>query len=162
MWVVDRGRLYVLGLTAASVLATSALASCTETREVVAPRPLPPIAAKVHTVAVPVPKPAIAGLDDAERLDVIGLDRSEIQSRLGPPTEDLQHLPAVEAVFTARHCTLNVTLYPDIRTHIYHALAYKVASDVDTVKERRRCFATFAARLQRKPADPSADTGGSG
>jgi hypothetical protein len=158
VWFVERGRLYVLGLIAASVLA-----SCGgETGEVVTPSALPPIAAKERAAVVPVSKPAITSLGDTERLDVIGLDQFQIQSRLGSPTEDWQHLPAVEAVFTAGRCTLNVTLYPDIRTRIYHALAYKVAGDVDTVKERRRCFAAFAARLQRKPVDSSADTGGSG
>jgi hypothetical protein len=156
--IVERGRLYVL----ASLTAASGLASCAQTVEVAAPDPPLPAATKEHVAVAPVSKPIIARLGDTDRLDMIGLDQSEIQSLLGPPTQDLQQLPAVEAIFSAERCTLNVTLYPDIRTRIYHALAYKVASDVDTVKERRRCFDAFAARLHRKPVDSSTDTGGSG
>jgi hypothetical protein len=156
--IVERGRLYIF----ASLTAASGLACCSQPAEVGALRPSRPAATKVHAAIVPEPKPTIAHLGDADELDVIGLDQFQIQSRLGPPTQDLQNLPAVEAVFSAERCTLDVTLYPDVQTRIYHALAYKVASDVDTVKERRRCLAAFAARLHGKPVDPSADKGGSG
>ena len=93
---------------------------------------------------------------------MIGLNQDEIVSRLGPSVQDEEHLPAVEAVFSTGHCTLNVTLYPDIRTRTYHALAYRVASDVDTPEERRKCSAAFAERLHREPIDPIAHTDGAG
>lgn len=164
--VVHWGPLYLL----ASLTATSGLAGCTQTPGVAAHDPSPRIATKenVKENVTPVPPrkpsivPSIARLGDTDRLDVIGLDQYQIQSRLGPPIQDLQQLPAIEAVFSAERCTLNVTLYPDIQTRVYHALAYKVASDVDTVKERRRCFAAFAARLNRQPVDPTADSSGPG
>lgn len=158
MRIIERGRLYIF----ASLTAAGGLAGCAQPVDVGTPDRSLPVVTKQHAAIARVPKPTIAHLGDMDQLDVIGLDQSQIQSRLGPPTRDLQYLPAVEAVFSAERCTLDVTLYPDVRTRIYHALAYKVASDVDTVEERRRCFAAFAARLHGKPVDPSADKGGSG
>jgi hypothetical protein len=159
--IVERGRLYIF----AGLAVTSGLVSCTQPVEVSALDPSPRVATKERPVIVSIPpetKPTITRLGETDQLDVIGLDQFEIQSRLGPATQDLQHLPAVEAVFSAERCTLDVTLYPDVQTRIYHALAYKVASDVDTVKERRRCLDAFAARLHGKPVDPSADKGSPG
>lgn len=159
MWGAEWSRAYIVAIIAAG----SGLGGCVQTEKVTSLNQSPPIPTKEYAAVTRVSKPPrITSTDDKYRLDVIGLDQSQIESRLGPSTQDLQHLPGMEAVFSAGRCTLNVTLYPDVRTHIYHALAYRVASDVDSTEERRRCSAAFAERLRRKPTEPPADTGGPG
>jgi hypothetical protein len=158
VWGVERGRIYIVAI----VTAGSGISSCVQTEKVASLNPSPPIPTKEYAAVTRPTKPRIPNTNEKYRLDVIGLDQSEIESRLGPSTQDLQHLPAMEAVFSDGRCTLNVTLYPDVKTHIYHALAYRVASDVDSAEERRRCSAAFAERLHRKPTEPPADTDGPG
>jgi hypothetical protein len=141
-----RGRIF------AGLAALSGLAGCAQTEVAVATRdPSQPVLAAGHTAVASRVKRPISGSGDAA-LDVIGFDQDQIEARLGPAAQAWAHLPAMEAIFNKGGCTLDVTFYPDIRTRVYRALAYKVVGNVDTVEERRRCSAIFAAQLRGKPA----------
>jgi len=154
--VIKRGCFYILiGLAAAG-----GLIGCAQTYDIKA-RAAPRFVSQMKHVAVPKSN-STKHFGDTYRLDVIGLAEYEIHSRLGSSIQDLPHLPALEVIFVTDRCTLNVTLYPDIRTRVYHALAYEVVGDADTPKERRRCSAAFAARLHRKSLDRISDTSGHG
>jgi hypothetical protein len=154
---MERGRVYVFaGLTAAS-----GLAGCAPAKELATHEPTPAVWSTPRSTNVQAPKPHVAHTGDTPSLDVIGLDQSQLQSLLGSPAQDSEQLPAMESVFRDGSCALSVTFYPNVQTHIYHALASKVASDVDTVKERRRCYILFAARLHnsKPPINPVTDPG---
>jgi hypothetical protein len=149
MHAVQRRTLFFL----AGVAAISGLAGCAQTSDKVVSHDS---SANVPSPIVPPPptaKPEVrhANVDDKLKLEVIGLDRNAIEARLGAPSQEVQQSPAVEAIFRQGQCVLSVTLYPDVQTRIYHALAYKVTSNADSVKERQFCSAIFDARFHDKP-----------
>lgn len=139
----------------AGLTAIGAIAGCTPTGDVgTVQQPPPPIRSAPHVESIPSPKPRVPRPGVMHEFKLIGLDQHQIESQLGPPSQEVQHSPAMEALFRAGNCTLSVTLYPDVKTRIYHALAYRMISDVDTDEERRLCSAIFDARLHdNRPVD---------
>jgi hypothetical protein len=148
MYAVERSYFYLF----ASLTAISGLAGCaSSSAKFAVQHPTRPAVSVRHGGNAPVDK-AAARSADAHKVDLIGLDQQQIESRLGPPSRELQHSPAMEAVFRTGRCTLIVTFYPDVQTRIYHALAYRVVSDADSSEERRFCSTVFDARFRAKPA----------
>jgi hypothetical protein len=93
-------------------------------------------------------KRADIGTQGVDRL--IGLDESEIESALGTPMLQEDRAPTKLWVFRSRNCTINVTLYPDVETRQFHALAYEVTSDVHTPERTRQCIAEFSSRFSQR------------
>jgi hypothetical protein len=93
-------------------------------------------------------KRAELGTQGVDRL--IGLSESEIESALGMPMLQEDRAPTKLWVFRSRSCTINVTLYPDVETRQFHALAYEVTSDVHTAERTRQCIAEFSSRFSQR------------
>ncbi|MGH7033154.1 MAG: hypothetical protein ACREFL_05445 [Stellaceae bacterium] len=93
-------------------------------------------------------KRAEIGTQGVDRL--IGLNESEIESALGTPMLQEDRAPTKLWVFRSRNCTINVTLYPDVETRQFHALAYEVTSDVHTTERTRQCIAEFSSRFSQR------------
>jgi hypothetical protein len=93
-------------------------------------------------------KRAEIGTQGVDRL--IGLNESEIESALGTPMLQEDRAPTKLWVFRSRNCTINVTLYPDVETRQFHALAYEVTSDVHTAERTRQCIAEFSSRFSQR------------
>lgn len=93
-------------------------------------------------------KRAELGTQGVDRL--IGLSESEIESALGTPMLQEDRAPTKLWVFRSRNCTINVTLYPDVETRQFHALAYEVTSDVHTAERTRQCIAEFSSRFSQR------------
>jgi hypothetical protein len=88
------------------------------------------------------------GTEGVDRL--IGLGEDQIEAALGPPMLQEDRAPTKLWVFRDHACTISVTLYPDVETRKYHALAYEVISDVHTAERTRQCIAEFAARFPER------------
>jgi hypothetical protein len=132
-----------------SVIALSGLAGCAPSNaKFAAQHPVWPVTSTPHIANASSSKPHLAPSGGPHELDVIGLDRDQLETRLGPPSLEVQHSPATETIFREGHCTLSVTLYPDVKARIYRALAYKVVGDAEFTEERHDCFAVFDARLR--------------
>jgi hypothetical protein len=105
-------------------------------------KPTAPASIEGPTVAVP---PATQGIEQ-----LVGLNETELQNVLGPPMLQEEKAPTKLWVFRNRNCTINVTLYPDVQTRQFHALAYEVISDVNTPERTRQCAAEFSSRFTQR------------
>jgi hypothetical protein len=81
---------------------------------------------------------------------LVGLDESEVQSVLGAPMLQEDRAPTKLWVFRNHSCTLNITLYPDVKTRQFHALSYEVISDVHTPERTRQCVAELAVQFPKR------------
>lgn len=72
---------------------------------------------------------------------LIGLDEKQLVSRLGRPDSERDAAPGKIWQYRNGGCTVDLELYPDVRTRAYHALAYEVKSDDDNSEGKRLCLA---------------------
>jgi hypothetical protein len=78
---------------------------------------------------------------------IVGLDQPQVESRLGRPTSERARGIARAMEYRDRHCSIEVTLYPEVETRVYRALAYEVTSD-DSHQSSHDCLQQFAARMR--------------
>lgn len=78
---------------------------------------------------------------------LIGLNEGELEKVLGAPMLEENRAPNKIWVYRDKHCTIDVTLYPDVETRQFQALSYEVISDVHNAERTRECIAEFAARV---------------
>jgi hypothetical protein len=78
---------------------------------------------------------------------LIGLAEDQLLARLGPPAVERDDQPPGKT-WRYRHkdCTVDFTLYPDVQTRIYRALAYEVINNDNSAISKRLCLAELEAR----------------
>jgi hypothetical protein len=72
---------------------------------------------------------------------LVGMDEPQLVAMLGPPTSEDVQAPGKTWRYRKPHCTVDVTLYPDVQTRIYRALAYEVTSNDNSPDGKRLCLA---------------------
>lgn len=80
----------------------------------------------------------------------IGMDENQLQALLGPPTVQEDRAPGKIWRYRNGRCTVNLTLYPDVETRIYRALAYEVTGDDDSAEKKRLCMAELESHAHAK------------
>jgi hypothetical protein len=74
---------------------------------------------------------------------LIGMDEQQLVALLGPPTSEKDQAPGKIWRYRKSRCTVDLTLYPDVQTRIYRALAYEVSSNDNSPDGKRLCLAEF-------------------
>lgn len=72
---------------------------------------------------------------------LVGMDEPQLVAMLGPPTSEDIQAPGKTWRYRKPHCTVDLTLYPDVQTRIYRALAYEVTSNDNSPDGKRLCLA---------------------
>ncbi|WP_145610251.1 hypothetical protein [Nitrospirillum amazonense] len=96
------------------------------------------------------PAAASAGAMASSDIDLVGMDESQLQALMGPPSSQQDLSPGKEWLYRHGTCTVDLTLYPDIKTQAYRVLSYEVTSDNDTVDRKRYCLADLRSVAQAK------------
>ena len=101
---------------------------------------------------LPQRKPSVPSrvADVTLRGEIFGLDRTEVDARLGAPVEQQDHGVGQAMEYRDRHCSIEVTMYPEVETRIYRALAYQVTSDDHTPQSTRNCLERFTSRIRAR------------
>jgi hypothetical protein len=81
---------------------------------------------------------------------LIGLTERQVQQRFGSPAAREERKPGTAWIYRDADCRLEVSFYPDVRTHDYKALGYEVKSNADTNAGKSRCTSRFASRVAAK------------
>lgn len=113
-----------------------------------APRTAPSALAKPIDVA---PEPVASGpapLTKAPAVSLAGKSESELRALLGSPSSEEDRPPGKVWRYRDGRCSLDVQLYPDVRTKQFGTLAYEVSSDDNTDEGKRLCLAEFQSRVQ--------------
>ncbi|TWB23613.1 hypothetical protein FBZ89_102370 [Nitrospirillum amazonense] len=124
--------------------AASGTASTGDTARVAAARRTPPSPIPSQTT------PAAASAAVASDVDLVGMDESQLQALMGPPSSQQDLSPGKEWLYRHGTCTVDLTLYPDIKTQAYRVLSYEVTSDNDTGDRKRYCLADLRSVAQAK------------
>jgi len=78
---------------------------------------------------------------------LIGLAEDQLIAKLGRPvTERDDQPPAKTWRYVNKNCTVDFTLYPDVQTRIYRALAYEVTNNDNSAAGKRLCLAELESR----------------
>jgi hypothetical protein len=83
-----------------------------------------------------------------ERL--IGLDAENVERLLGPPNELADRPPAKGWRYRTERCTLDLSLYLDVKSKVFRTLAYEVTSHDSSDQGKRLCLAELEARRRDK------------
>ncbi|MEA1674846.1 hypothetical protein [Nitrospirillum sp. BR 11163] len=83
-------------------------------------------------------------------IDLVGMDESQLQALMGPPSSQQDLSPGKEWLYRHGACTVDLTLYPDIKTQAYRVLSYEVTSDNDIGDRKRYCLADLRSVAQAK------------
>ncbi|MEA1652683.1 hypothetical protein UAJ10_27180 [Nitrospirillum sp. BR 11164] len=124
--------------------AASGTASTGDAARVAAARRTPPSPTPSQTT------PAAASAAVASDVDLVGMDESQLQALMGPPSSQQDLSPGKEWLYRHGTCTVDLTLYPDIKTQAYRVLSYEVTSDNDTGDRKRYCLADLRSVAQAK------------
>ena len=108
------------------------------------------------TAPLPPAKPPGGSIDKSpdtanvspERL--IGLDAENVERLLGPPTELADRPPAKGWRYRTERCTLDLSLYLDVKSKVFRTLAYEVTSHDSSDQGKRLCLAELEARRRDK------------
>ncbi len=78
---------------------------------------------------------------------LIGLAEDELVAKLGRPVAERDDQPPAKTWrYVHKNCTVDFTLYPDVQTRIYRALAYEVTNDDNSAAAKRLCLAELESR----------------
>ena len=125
------------------------LASTTDVAAVIPPPPSdePLIFPTATTASDELPaRPAPAG---TPAFSLSGKSETELRATLGAPTSEEERPPGKLWLYRDGQCTLDVQLYPDVKTKRYDTLAYEVKSD-DNADGKRVCLAQLQSRAQTR------------
>jgi hypothetical protein len=111
-----------------------------------AAKPRQPAKPPAETASIPTPPPAAAEDAAPPGQRLIGLDADHVQRLLGPPTEYADRPPAKVWVYRTERCTLDLSLYLDVKSKVFRTLAYEVTSHDGSDKGKRLCVAELEAR----------------
>jgi hypothetical protein len=92
------------------------------------------------TVATPAPP--------SEDVNLMGKSEGQVRAILGPPTSVEERAPGKTWHYRDGQCSVDVQMYPDVKTRQFGTLAYKVNSDDNSDEGRRECLARFRSRAQ--------------
>ena len=95
----------------------------------------------------PPARPAATG---SPALSLVGKSETELRAMLGAPTSEEDRPPGKRWRYRDGQCTLDVQLYPDVRTKQFGTLAYEVKSDDNTDEGKRVCTAQLQSRAQSR------------
>jgi hypothetical protein len=83
-------------------------------------------------------------------LSLAGKSEIELRTTLGAPTSEEDRPPGKRWLYRVGPCTLDIQLYPDVRSKQFGVLAYEVKSDDNTDEGRRVCMAQLQSRAQTR------------
>jgi hypothetical protein len=83
-------------------------------------------------------------------LSLVGKSETELRAMLGSPTSEEDRPPGKRWRYRDGQCTLDVQLYPDVKTKQFGTLAYEVKSDDNTDEGNRVCLAQLQSRAQTR------------
>lgn len=104
----------------------------------------PPLDPAVATVAPAAGAPTAA-------VSIAGTSETELRALFGAPTSEEERPPGKRWRYRDGSCTMDVQLYPDVRTKQFGTLAYEVKSDDNSDEGKRACLAQFQSRAQPRP-----------
>jgi hypothetical protein len=110
----------------------------------------PPAHQDADKAASKAPDPAPTEVAAAEPLNLTGWSEHDVRALLGPPTTEENNAPGKTWRYRDGQCSLDVQLYPDVKTHQYGTLDYEVKSDDNTSEGKRFCMGQFQSRSQSK------------
>lgn len=120
-------------------------------------RPTPrPVAAKpdskpTEEVAKSEPAPVTVPATSAppsQDVNLMGKSEGQVRAMFGPPTSVEERAPGKTWHYRDGQCSVDVQMYPDVKTRQFGTLAYKVNSDDNSDEGRRECLARFRSRAQ--------------
>ncbi|HWM60525.1 MAG TPA: hypothetical protein VNN98_00160 [Rhizomicrobium sp.] len=94
----------------------------------------------------PAPHPA---QPEAPVPELVGLDEQQLTDLLGAPTSQDGNGPGKHWYYRMRKCTLNLSLFPNVDTHVFRLLSYEV-TDNDRHGDGQRCRSELANRLRQR------------
>jgi hypothetical protein len=94
------------------------------------------------------PKSGSSTVASAESINLVGRSEHDIRALLGPPTAVEDNPPGKTWRYRDGRCSLDVQLYPDIKTRQFGTLGYDVKSDDNTSEGKRLCLGQFRSRVQ--------------
>ncbi|MBS0522788.1 MAG: hypothetical protein JSS04_04050 [Proteobacteria bacterium] len=84
----------------------------------------------------------------SQDVNLMGKSEGEVRAMLGPPTSVEERAPGKTWHYRDGQCSVDVQMYPDVKTRQFGTLAYKVNSDDNSDEGRRECLARFRSRAQ--------------
>jgi hypothetical protein len=94
--------------------------------------------------------PGRSAATSSPALSLAGKSETELRAMLGAPTSEEDRPPGKRWRYKDGQCTLDIQLYPDIRTKQFEALAYEVWSYDNTDEGKRVCMAQLQSRVQAR------------
>lgn len=102
-------------------------------------------AAKSEPASVAVPATSAPPSQD---VNLMGKSEGQVRAMLGPPTSVEERAPGKTWHYRDGQCSVDVQMYPDVKTRQFGTLAYKVNSNDNSDEGRRECLARFRSRAQ--------------
>lgn len=102
-------------------------------------------AAKSESATVAAPATSAPPSQD---VNLMGKSEGQVRAMLGPPTSVEERAPGKTWHYRDGQCSVDVQMYPDVKTRQFGTLAYKVNSDDNSDEGRRECLARFRSRAQ--------------
>jgi len=110
----------------------------------------PAVSTELPNQAAPGDTPASTGDSSATATGLAGKSEGEVRSLLGPPEREDERPPGKQWHYRLGTCTLDVQLFPDVRTKQFGTLAYEVRSDDNSDEGKRQCMAELESRLRSR------------
>ena len=92
--------------------------------------------------------PAATPSPPSQDLNLMGKSEGQVRALLGPPTSVEERAPGKTWHYRDGQCSVDVQMYPDVKTRQFGTLAYKVNSNDNSDEGRRECLARFRSRAQ--------------
>jgi hypothetical protein len=117
------------------------------------PRPAAPKAESKPTEEASKAEPAPATTPatpapPSQDVTLMGKSEGQVRAILGPPTSVEERAPGKTWHYRDGQCSVDVQMYPDVKTRQFGTLAYKVNSDDNSDEGRRECLARFRSRAE--------------
>jgi hypothetical protein len=84
----------------------------------------------------------------SQDVNLMGKSEGQVRAILGPPTSVEERAPGKTWHYRDGQCSVDVQMYPDVKTRQFGTLAYKVNSNDNSDEGRRECLARFRSRAQ--------------
>jgi hypothetical protein len=84
----------------------------------------------------------------SQDVNLMGKNEGQVRAMLGPPTSVEERAPGKTWHYRDGQCSVDVQMYPDVKTRQFGTLAYKVNTDDNSDEGRRECLARFRSRAQ--------------
>lgn len=83
--------------------------------------------------------------------ELVGLSEQQLTDLLGVPTSQVGNGPGKHWYYRMRKCTLDLSLFPNVNTHVFRSLSYEVTHN-DRFGDGQRCRSELANRLHERQA----------